>query len=64
MTYAEHYHIISFNKMDYGASLNNTRVLESMPNFAFVEGDVTSPDDVSACLNAYHIDTLIHSAAR
>lgn len=44
--------------------MNNTRELESMPNFTFVNGDITDHDQVASCLRKYEIDTIIHLAAR
>lgn len=58
------YRLVSFDKLDYGASMNNTRELESMPNFTFVNGDITDHDQVASCLRKYEIDTIIHLAAR
>lgn len=58
------YNIISFDKLDYCASLNNTRILNSRPNFTFVHGDITQPDQVMYALKAYSIDTILHFAAQ
>ncbi|KAF2836230.1 NAD(P)-binding protein [Patellaria atrata CBS 101060] len=64
LTYAGSYRIISFDKLEYCSSLNNTRVLEDCPNFTFVQGDITSPTDVKRCLREYNIDTIFHFAAQ
>ncbi|KAF1991509.1 dtdp-glucose 4,6-dehydratase [Aulographum hederae CBS 113979] len=64
LTYPEAYNIVSFDKLDYCSSLNNTRMLDGKGNFKFVHGDVTSPEDVMRCLRTYNIDTVIHFAAQ
>lgn len=64
MTYPEAYQIVSFDKLDYCSSLNNTRVLEDKPNFSFYHGDITNPTQVLDCMELYHIDTVLHFAAQ
>ncbi|KAK8203733.1 dTDP-D-glucose 4,6-dehydratase [Phyllosticta capitalensis] len=64
LTYPGHYHVYSFDKLDYCASLNNTRILDGCPNFTFVQGDITSPADVMHCLRTHDIDTIFHFAAQ
>ncbi|KAH7372275.1 hypothetical protein BKA66DRAFT_468601 [Pyrenochaeta sp. MPI-SDFR-AT-0127] len=59
-----HYHIVSFDKLDYCATLNNTRVLDGRPNFTFEQGDITSPADVKRALRKHKIDTIFHFAAQ
>ncbi|KAF2498997.1 NAD(P)-binding protein [Lophium mytilinum] len=63
LTYPE-YNVVSFDKLDYCATLNNTRVLEDRPNFAFEQGDITSDADVKRCLRKHSIDTIFHFAAQ
>jgi len=63
-TYPGRYNIVSFDKLDYCASLNNTRSLSSCDNFTFVHGDITSPDEVKTALRKYKIDTIFHFAAQ
>lgn len=58
------YRIISFDKIDYCATLNNTHCLESMPNFEFRYGDITNIKDVMQCIKDYSIDTIFHFAAQ
>ncbi|KAL9036994.1 MAG: hypothetical protein Q9214_005890 [Letrouitia sp. 1 TL-2023] len=58
------YHVVCFDKLDYCASLNNHRILDSQPNFTFFKGDVVSPADVAACLKKYNVDTIFHFAAQ
>ncbi|KAF1969182.1 NAD(P)-binding protein [Bimuria novae-zelandiae CBS 107.79] len=64
LTYPEHYNVVSFDKLDYCATLNNTRILEGRANFTFEQGDITSPSDVKRVLRKHHIDTIFHFAAQ
>ncbi|KAI5799149.1 hypothetical protein DFH27DRAFT_559804 [Peziza echinospora] len=63
LTYPE-YNIFSFDKLDYCASLNNTRVLDAEPNFKFIHGDITQPEQVMYALGVNNIDTILHFAAQ
>jgi dTDP-glucose 4,6-dehydratase len=58
------YRIISFDKLDYCATLNNTRSLDDQPNFQFVYGDVTDIKTVIRCIKDHAIDTIFHFAAQ
>lgn len=64
VTYPDAYNIVSFDKLDYCASLNNTRALNERQNFTFVQGDITNPNEVLNCLKRYNIDTIFHFAAQ
>ena len=64
LEYTNDYRIISFDKLDYCASLNNTAQLDKEPNFEFYKGDITNPVEVMDCLNKYNIDTVMHFAAQ
>lgn len=64
LTYPDAYNIVSFDKLDYCASLNNTRALNERHNFTFVHGDITNPKEVLNCLKRYNIDTVFHFAAQ
>ena len=64
LTYPDAYRVICFDKLDYCASLNNTRCLEGRKNFVFCYGDITNQSDVMRCLKKYHIDTIFHFAAQ
>ncbi|KAF2019890.1 NAD(P)-binding protein [Aaosphaeria arxii CBS 175.79] len=64
LTYPDHYNVVSFDKLDYCATLNNTRILDDLPNFTFEQGDITSPSDVKRCLRKHKIDTIFHFAAQ
>ncbi|PVI03743.1 NAD(P)-binding protein [Periconia macrospinosa] len=59
-----HYHIISFDKLDYCATLNNTRILDGRTNFTFEQGDITLPADVKRVLRKHKVDTIFHFAAQ
>ncbi|KAF7193544.1 dTDP-D-glucose 4,6-dehydratase [Pseudocercospora fuligena] len=64
ITYPDAYNIVSFDKLDYCASLNNTRALIGRPNFSFYKGDITNAAQVINCLELYNIDTIFHLAAQ
>ncbi|KUI60358.1 hypothetical protein VP1G_07561 [Cytospora mali] len=64
LTYPHAYNIVSFDKIDYCSSLNNTRMLNEKRNFTFYQGDITNPTEVVDCLERHHIDTVIHFAAQ
>lgn len=62
--YPDAYNIVSFDKLDYCASLNNTRALNDKRNFSFYHGDITNPSEVMDCLERHNIDTIFHFAAQ
>lgn len=64
LTYPEAYNVVSFDKLDYCSSLNNTRVLNDKRNFTFYHGDLTNPSEVLDCMERYRIDTVLHFAAQ
>jgi dTDP-D-glucose 4,6-dehydratase len=64
LTYPKHYNVVSFDKLDYCATLNNTRILDDKPNFTFENGDITSPADVKRVFRQHKIDTVFHFAAQ
>ncbi|KAF2026133.1 dTDP-D-glucose 4,6-dehydratase [Setomelanomma holmii] len=64
LTYPNHYKVVSFDKLDYCATLNNTRILDDKPNFTFENGDITSATDVKRALRKHKIDTIFHFAAQ
>lgn len=63
-TYPDAYNVISFDKLDYCASLNNTRALNVKENFHFVQGDITEAEEVLMALKKHNIDTIFHFAAQ
>jgi dTDP-glucose 4,6-dehydratase len=64
LTYPHAYNIVSFDKLDYCAALNNTGVLSESSNFTFYHGDITNPAEVVDCMERYNIDTVLHFAAQ
>lgn len=64
LTYPTAYNIVSFDKLDYCSSLNNTRSLNDKRNFTFYHGDITNPSEVLDCMERYNIDTVFHFAAQ
>ncbi|KAM3419654.1 dTDP-D-glucose 4,6-dehydratase [Cercospora zeina] len=62
--YPQAYNIVSFDKLDYCSSLNNSRQLLQFPNFRFFHGDAMNGGDVLRCLQTYNIDTIFHLAAQ
>lgn len=64
LTYPGAYNVVSFDKLDYCSSLNNTHVLNDRRNFRFYRGDVTNPTEVLDCMERYNIDTVMHFAAQ
>ncbi|KAH6890401.1 hypothetical protein B0T10DRAFT_317844 [Thelonectria olida] len=64
LTYPHAYNVISFDKLDYCSSLNNTRVLADKPNYSFYKGDITNPAEVLDCMERHNIDTVMHFAAQ
>ncbi|KAI1180567.1 hypothetical protein F4777DRAFT_585441 [Nemania sp. FL0916] len=64
VTYPHAYNIVSFDKLDYCSSLNNTRMLNERRNFTFYHGDITNPKEVVECMERYNIDTIFHFAAQ
>ncbi|RKU48195.1 hypothetical protein DL546_009568 [Coniochaeta pulveracea] len=64
LTYPHAYNIVSFDKLDYCSSLNNTRMLNDKRNFTFHQGDITNPAEVAACIERHNIDTIFHFAAQ
>lgn len=63
-TYPQAYNVISFDKLDYCSTLNNTRVLNDRRNFTFYHGDLTNPSEFLDCMERYRVDTVLHFAAQ
>jgi dTDP-glucose 4,6-dehydratase len=64
VTQYSEYNVISFDKIDYCASLNNTRALNDKRNFTFYQGDITHHAEVLECMERHNIDTIFHFAAQ
>lgn len=58
------YNVISYDKLDYCASRNNTAALDDKPNFFFEQGDITNPEQTLAALKKHNVDTIMHYAAQ
>lgn len=43
--------------------MTNIDCLKAYPNFAFIKGDITSPDAISRALSEHNIDCIMHFAA-
>ena len=60
---SRYYHLLSVDNLDYGATLNNTKMLNSRQNFSSNKDAITSTADITDCLRRHHIDSTIHLAA-
>ncbi|KAB8270712.1 NAD(P)-binding protein [Aspergillus minisclerotigenes] len=63
-TYGDRYAVTYFDNLDYCASVNNFKAVAQLSNFHFVRGNVCTPKDVENALRNYHIDSIVHFAAR
>lgn len=53
--------IINFDKLTYAGNLENLKEVEHSPNYKFVRGDITVPDQVNSAMQ--EIDIVVHFAA-
>lgn len=53
--------IINFDKLTYAGNLENLRQVQDNPNYSFVKGDITNPDDVAKGMEG--TDAVVHFAA-
>ena len=58
------YNVVCFDKLDYCATLNNLAPVGSYRNYTFHHGDITIPEQITAALSKYEIDTVMHFAAQ
>ncbi|RIA80288.1 hypothetical protein C1645_792874 [Glomus cerebriforme] len=58
------FNIVVIDKLDYCASLNNLLMINGMPNYSFIKGDIMSSDLVTSILKEKEIDTIYHLAAQ
>ncbi|OOO07110.1 NAD-dependent epimerase/dehydratase [Aspergillus oryzae] len=63
-TYGDRYAVTCFDNLDYCASVNKFKAVSQLSNFHFVRGNVCTPKDVENALRNYHIDSIVHFAAR
>jgi dTDP-D-glucose 4,6-dehydratase len=61
--YQKSYNIACLDKIDTVASESNIASLCSLPNFQFVQGDITNMRDLTGALETYNIDCVMHFAA-
>lgn len=57
------YRIINLDKLTYAGNLANLKDIEEKENYCFVKSDICDFDRMSALLNEYEIDGVIHLAA-
>lgn len=53
--------IINFDKLTYAGNLENLREVEGNPNYHFVKGDITLPEEVQKAMEG--ADVVVHFAA-
>ncbi len=55
--------VINFDKLTYAGNLENLQDVAGVGRYHFVKGDVCEPDEVTAALRDFRIDTIVHFAA-
>lgn len=58
------YYIINLDKLDACSSVQNNEGVKNLPNYKFIQGDITSADLMNYVLQSENIDTIIHAAAQ
>lgn len=53
--------VVNFDKLTYAGNLENLADVEPNPNYHFVKGDITIPQEVASAMEG--IDTVVHFAA-
>src|SRR5579859_2675441 len=53
--------IVNLDKLTYAGNLENLKEVEHNPNYSFVHGDITNPQDVQKAISG--VDTIVHFAA-
>ena len=53
--------VVNFDKLTYAGNLENLKDVESNPNYHFVKGDITNPQEVTKAMEG--IDIVVHFAA-
>lgn len=53
--------LINFDKLTYAGNLENLAGVQSNPNYHFVKGDITRPEDVQKAMEG--VDMVVHFAA-
>ena len=57
------YRIVNVDKLTYAGNLANLRDVEQAPNYVFVRADICDYDRMSALMQEYEVDGVIHLAA-
>ncbi len=57
------YHIVNLDALTYAGNRRNLRDIENVPNYTFIQGDITDLPTVEKILAEYRIDGIIHLAA-
>lgn len=57
------YRVICFDNLGYCSTTKNVTILSDFANFKFVNGDITSPNDVKKVIEDHQVDTILHLAA-
>lgn len=60
---ADGHEVLTFDKLTYAANLANLAEVEGNPRHRFVKGDICDGAEVSALLDAFRPDALLHLAA-
>jgi len=55
--------VVNFDKLTYAGNLENLQDVEGNPRYHFSKGDICDPQQVTAALRDYRIDTIVHFAA-
>jgi dTDP-glucose 4,6-dehydratase len=53
--------IVNLDALTYAGNLENLKDVEKNPNYSFVHGDITNPDDVATAIKG--VDVVVHFAA-
>ena len=57
------YTIYNLDALTYAGNLENTKDLESKPNYNFIKGDITNAEFIDALFSEHRFDAVIHLAA-
>ncbi len=57
------YHVVVYDKLTYAGNPANLAPVADNPNYAFVQGDICSREQVRAAVKEYAIDTIVNFAA-
>lgn len=63
-TYGDNYVIVGFDSLEYCSSMKNFSTVKNLSNFRFVKGDICDSAAVETALKRYHVDAIVHLAAR